>query len=93
MNGSQVKGARYRYWFSIGLVHIYGLTISYLCTRAQDDGGYFDLEEAMVDFIKDCELGLESPSFQSLPAEFIQQAGNTCCASVITEITGDCTIP
>ncbi len=33
----------------------------------------------MVDFKKDCELGLESPSFQSLPAEFIQQAGNTCC--------------
>ncbi len=28
----------------------------------------------MVNFIKDCELGLESPSFQSLPARFIQQA-------------------
>ncbi len=38
----------------------------------------------MVDFIKDCELGLESLLFQSLPAEFIQQVGNTCCASVIT---------
>ncbi len=37
-----------------------------------------------MDFIKDYNLGLESSSFQSLPAEFIQQAGNTCCASVIT---------
>ncbi len=61
-----------------------GVTISCLCTRGLNGKGYFDLEEAILDFIKDYELGLESPSFQSLPAEFIQQAGNTCCASVIT---------
>ncbi len=74
-----------------------GVTISCLCTRAQDGKGYFDLEQAMVgfikdpdlglqmvDFIKDPELGLLSLSFQSLPAEFIQQTGNTYCVCVIT---------
>ncbi len=55
-----------------------GVTISCLCTRAQD-GRFvcFYLEKAMVDFYKaSCESGLESLSFQSTAsAEFIQQAG------------------
>ncbi len=67
-----------------------GVTISCLCTRAQNGRGYFDLEEAMVDFIKDYEYGLECTPFQSLPAEFIQQAGNTCCSSVITTHKAGC---
>ncbi len=38
-----------------------------------------------MEFIEDCQLGVESPSFQCVPAEFIQQAGVTCCASVVTK--------
>ncbi len=82
--GSGLKGVGIDIGSALDLYIFMGVTISCLYTRAQDGRGYFDLKETMVDFIKDCELGLESPSFQSLPAEFIQHASNTCCASVIT---------
>ncbi len=72
-----VKGVGIDIGSALDLYIFMGVTISCLYIRAQDDRGYFDLEEAMVDFRKDYELGLEFPSFQSLPAEFIQQAGNT----------------
>ncbi len=72
MNGSGLKGVDNVIGSALDLYIFMGVTISCLCTRTQDVRAYFVLEEAMVDFIKDCELGLESPSFQSLPEKFIQ---------------------
>ncbi len=62
-NGSGVKGVGIDIGSTLDLYIFMGVTISCLCTRAQESSGYFDLEGAMVDFIKDCELGLESLSF------------------------------
>ncbi len=52
--------------------------ISGLCSRAHDGSGYCNLDEDMVDLVEDCEMALESLSFQSLPVQLVQQASGTC---------------
>ncbi len=53
MNGSAVKEVGINIDSALDLYMFIGVIIFCMCTRAQDGRGYFDLEEAMVDFIKD----------------------------------------
>ncbi len=60
MNGSGVKGVGIDIGSALDLYIFMGLLFLVSAPDLTMAGGYFDLEEAMVDFVKDCELSLES---------------------------------